>query len=268
MREDEAVAFQRDYCLPPTNSTTASLTAAWNEARARIQPLRGTLDPDLRPLSQDGQRVAGEISGAPNFTLVFGNAPLIFASLKVDGLLAVQKFVDCNFTDELAAPDSTNEGEVLRFCMRANPIDIPMVGQDGQVTFSSPYSQNLVPASLTFNQISESEIQVIATIISRPNYMQVAQIGNMFVLTNGYHRAVALKKAGHERIPCIVRGYADLNAAGLPPPGFFDMGHLSSPRPPLVADLIEPTSLARLEVRAKNHILRVGLQVGQFDAPR
>lgn len=271
MPVDEAVAFQGQVCQPAAGETEAQFRQRWAAAEAEIRGLAPITDFDVepRPLSPAAQTVATGLSQTNIFKLTYGPVPPTFVSVRLDRLLTAQKHVDANHVDGLQVPDEHDEAAVLEFCMRANPIDPPMVGADGGITFSSHYSQNLIPLHPAFEIMSDHEVRVNATIVSRPNYVQVVNWNNRFIIANGYHRAVALLQAGHSRMPCILQAVPALEAAGIAPPAFFDASRLGAARPPMMQDFIAVGGLATaLKLRARNHILRVGFQVQQFEAPR
>lgn len=271
MPEDDAIAFQSQGCVPEPGEAAADFEARWRSAEARVRALEPFTDSDAdpRPLSPEAQSEASRIAATETFRLVFGITPPSFVSLRLDVLISAQKYVDAGHVDGLSVPDESDEAAVLAFCMKANPIDPPMVGPDGAITFSSHYSQNLVALNPSFRQIDDHKVEVTASIISRPNYVQVAQFGNRFVITNGYHRALALINAGHHRLPCLLRAVPSLEAVGLVPPAFFDASRIMASRPPLARDFRVADGIAdELNLRARNHILRVGFSVNAFEAPR
>jgi hypothetical protein len=271
MAEDEAVQFQSTLCIPEAHETIADFQNRWRIAEARIRALGpiGSIDADPLPLGAAAQAAALQMAQTETFRLLFGASPPTFVSVRLEALVAAQKYVDTEHVDTLVIPPEADELGVLDFCMRANPIDPPIVSYDGSITFSSHYSQNLVPVTPSFRVVDDHKVEVTASIISRPNYLTVAHVGSRFVVTNGYHRAVALLNAGHERLPCILKGAPSYEAAGVPPPGFFDSSRLNASRPPLVADYCNNGGIFEpLKIRARNHVLRVGFQVLPFEAPR
>ena len=271
MQQADAVAFQSLSCVPNAGDVEQDFVNRWSTAEQAIRklPPLGNTDAEPHPLSGGAQIRATQIAASDVFRTVFGLAPANFASVKIDRLIAVQKYVDSDHVDSLVPPAETDESAVLDFCMKANPIDPPLIGPDGAITFSSHYSQNLVPLNPGFRAVDDHKIEVTATIISRPNYLQVAQIGNRYVVTNGYHRAVALLNAGHTRLPCLLKAYPMIEATGLTAPGYFDSARVNSGRPPLVSDFRTTAgNFTDLEIRARNHILRVGFTVNAFEAPR
>jgi len=263
--------FQGQVCVPPDGESEANFNARWQDAEARVRALRPepTFDAEQRSLQAQAQRRVDEISQDKIFKITFGAVAPSFASVRLDRLLTAQKYVDVDHAENLNVPDERNEADVLDFCMRSNPIDPPMVGPDGGITFSSHYAQNLIPLQPTFRKINDLEVEVAASVISRPNYVQVSVWNGRYIISNGYHRALALLRAHHTRMPCVLRAVPSPEAAGFLPPAFFDVSRLGAARPPMAKDFLPESGLTdTLQFRARNHILRVGFQVQQFEAPR
>lgn len=271
MPESEAVWMQRQFIVAQTE-TDDDLRARWQTLAAEVAKLPAVQpDADPQPLSGEAMVVATEITAGEVFQQLFGAGPHDFRSVRIDGLLTAQTNVDVGFGDELDAQlaRAASEAEVLRFCMRANPIEAPLVGADGLVTFSSHYAQNLSATQMRIEEVSPTEVRIYASIISRPNYVQVVQFAGRYVLANGYHRAVALKRAGHDRMPCMVRPpVPTLLALQFQPPHFFSDHQMQQPRPPMVVDFLNDELTVPLDARGKSHIMRAGLQIQAFEAPR
>jgi len=274
MTLDEAKSFQVDHCLKNEQEDDAAREQRWQALAQQVQQLApiANFDIEARALTPAAQAIADATSREKAFTVGFGSGPHSFQSIRLDRLVARQRFVDLGHLGELAPPDQANEADLFEFCIKANPIDPPLKTPDGAITFSSPYSQNIVPTEVSYEVQSDHEVRVWATIRSRPNYVYVTPVNGRFIVQNGYHRAVALLQAGHERMPCLVR---PLNPADLAilqqqpqPPGFFDLGRIMAPRPPMVSDFTNQVGSVDLQMRARNHILRVGFQAMPFEAPR
>lgn len=227
----------------------------------------GDFDIQAAALSNAAQGVANAIAADPAFTASFGVGPHNFQSIRLDRLIARQVYVDEDHLNTLAPPAEGDEAAILEFCMRANPIEPPIRASDGSITFSSPYAGNLIAANLGYEVKSDQEVVVYACIRSRPNYVYVLQVNNRYVIQNGYHRAVALLRAGHQRMPCLIRSMTQQDMVALQQPGFFDLGRIMLPRPPMASDLINNVATADLEMRSRTHIMRVGFQSMPFEVP-
>jgi hypothetical protein len=270
MTADEAKSFLNEFCLKPSGETDAERIRRWEDLVTSTQLLPPLTDFNIEavPLSAAAQETASVIASAPAFTQAFGSGPHNFASIRLDRLIARQFYVDIEHLESLQPPPEADEAGVLEFCMRPNPIDPPIVSSDGSIVFSSHFAGNLDATRMSFDVVDEHEVRVWASIRSRPNYVYVTQVGDRFVIQNGYHRAVALLLAGHRRMPCFLRPMNPQEIQILQQQGFFDMSRIMSARPPLVSDLANSVGTASLNIRSRNHIMRVGFQAMPFDAPR
>ena len=271
MTRDEAVAFQKEPCIPSVGEDDAAQTARWQPLAQVVQALQPILDfnVEARPLTGAAQTVATRISSDPAFTMAFGTGPHTFQSVRLDRIVSRQWYVDLEHLEELHPPDEADEAAVLDFCMRANPIEPPIRSSDGAITFSSHFAGNLVATNMSFDVVSDNEVKVSASVRSRPNYVYIVQVNDRYIMQNGYHRAVSLLQAGHARIPCFVKPMNPPEMQMLmQQPGFFDIARIMLPRPPLIQDFPNDVACAEFETRARNHIMRVGLQVMPFEAPR
>jgi hypothetical protein len=269
MRPDEGIAFQRAMLIPD-GTADADLVNTWQNAATEVNGLAALPGGQvhLQALSTTAQAVADQVSGDDLFRQLFPGAHEWY-SVPIDELLSIQPYIDREFVESLTPPSQTDEAAVIGFCMRANPLDPPLVANDGQVTFSSHFKNNLFNPGLAVEKVNDNTYKVSALIISRPNFMYVAEIQGRYMLANGYHRALALLAAGHTRVPCLVRHFADHSQAFQPGLGFFDAAHLARPRPPLVSDFVNrPAGIVDFEMTGRAHVMRVGLQVSQFEAPR
>ena len=66
--------------------------------------------------------------------------------------------------------------------------------------------------------------------------MSVAEFQGRYILKNGYHRAVALLRAGITEAPCLVVHAKNYNATGANAPGFLPRELILSDKPPRLED--------------------------------
>jgi hypothetical protein len=70
------------------------------------------------------------------------------------------------------------------------------------------------------------------------SYLQVAKLDERFILTDGYHRAVAFMRMGVYVVPALFREARSLIDAGLGQPGELSASLLTLKRPALVTDFL------------------------------
>jgi len=66
--------------------------------------------------------------------------------------------------------------------------------------------------------------------------ISVVNYKGLFLIKNGYHRAFALLRAGHEYVPCLIVRTDSFQFTGAQAQGFFGIDLLTSARSPLLSD--------------------------------
>jgi hypothetical protein len=193
----------------------------------------------------------------------FGLAPIA-------GLLAPQWQADLDYVEELAAGLSKRIGmaELLRFTMPEGTVPEAMV-RGNQVLFTSPRPDlNVVPVP-DVRQLEHGDVEIVIRASSRPNYVQVAQLGGRLVLVNGVHKVLALAKQGHMRTPCVWRRVHQLAETGLNPQQttLYADQTFNGRRPAMVLDFLDEQVAVLLSMRATHNVLRVSIGVEGFQAP-
>jgi hypothetical protein len=99
-------------------------------------------------------------------------------------------------------------------------------------------AQNAVmPQTGTFGVVRVLSVQA-STVPLEFSYLQVAKLDQRYILTDGYHRAVAFISRGIYLVPSLYREARSIAEAGLGRPGELSLGLLSRRRPPLVTDFL------------------------------
>jgi hypothetical protein len=102
------------------------------------------------------------------------------------------------------------------------------------------------------------------TLGSNANLMLVREFGGRYVLAQGYHRAWLLRSRGVEMVPVVVIHVPtpmDLTA-----PGFIQLPHLLSNRPPTVDDFFNDEVSVDVDVRAMMSTVKITIE--SSPAPR
>jgi hypothetical protein len=109
--------------------------------------------------------------------------------------------------------------------------------------------------------------EIVTTAHSRPNYIQAVHLADRLVLTNGVHRALAMKRAGFSDIPCVIRKANQHAELGLAPMPFLHQDIVCGVRPAMVADFLREGVSVPLLMRAMDQVLRVTLITEQMTIP-
>jgi hypothetical protein len=194
------------------------------------------------------------------------------ASAPIESLLAPQLHADLDYIDEISKrlSDRGSQEAQLEFAFPEGRLDDPIVS-GGSVVFASPRVDLAGDLTPRVQRLANGEFTISVRVISRPNYIQVVEIGNQLLLGNGVHKVCALYRAGFTHCYCAVKQAPNLNAPGLPqqllalpmlqPPVF------QGQRPAAVTDYLRPETGAPLLLRATNQVLQVHIQPVMMSVP-
>jgi hypothetical protein len=174
-----------------------------------------------------------------------------FASVELGKLIACQPKVDLDHVERLMAqvPALGDEDGLRRFCL---PLQRDGMAPQVQTTFN--------PVTNTFGCIVDNpDVRICGPVQGEqpgtgrgfagfsigPGFhqMSVVVFDHRYMLNNGYHRAVALARAGHDRAPVIL---VEAPMADLTPParhGMFNRQIVFGPKPPRIEDFASPAAL-------------------------
>jgi len=193
-----------------------------------------------------------------------------FMAAPVGCLLSPQWYADLDFIDEIASQLATemSADQQLLFAMSEGRVTEPIV-TGNQVYFTSPRRDLYAQPVPVVREVSAGEFEIVIRAASRPNYIQVAAIGERLLLVNGVHKVCALMKMGYENCMCVVRSAHNLAEVGLNPQqsSLFREPVFQSQRPALVADFLNPLTAAPLRMRAMFQVLQVATTVGTITVP-
>jgi hypothetical protein len=195
-------------------------------------------------------------------------ADYTFVSIPIASLLSPQWYADLDYIEEVAArlkPNMTVE-EQLGFAMSEGKITEPII-QGNLVLFTSPRRDLFATQIPNVKEIGEGEFEISVRAASRPNYIQVAQIGNQFLLTNGVHKVCALHEQGYTHCVCLLRTAARLEEVGFQPNSTSLFNWLGQPRPPLVIDFLNSGTAAPLKMRPMYQVLQIQVSSGTLSVP-
>ena len=193
-----------------------------------------------------------------------------FMAAPIASLITPQWFADLDFVDEIVSASSKNMNieQQLLFAMSEGKITEPIV-TGNQVLFTSSRRDLFAHPVPTVRETGEGEFEIVIRAASRPNYIQVAVVGNRLLLTNGVHKVCALHKMGYTHCVCVIRQVNDLTEAGIDQrqTTLFRDAVFKSGRPALVTDFLNPLTAVPLKMRAMYQVLQVTYNVGTITVP-
>lgn len=261
------------------------LAAEWrraNEHYARLEREEAGLanGPERRPLDASFEPLAAEVRAQASFRRGFDALPTRFEMVELDRLMVFQKHVSATFVHALAARlGSAPEPRTLfTFCMPLGERDCPVqMRREGpgryvlrceSTDFRYLESRLLRPDELRAPDVAGPVAGVVALMVGfGPNFLNAIALGKRLMLSNGYHRACALRAAGVTHAPCIVQtaGTVDdlelvAKSEVLKDPRFY----FESARPPLLKDFFDPAIRKLLPVRPRMRVIEVDYQIRDF----
>jgi hypothetical protein len=263
----------------------AALTAQWRlandlyialektEAGAANHGTHRDLDPGLADM-------AAEVAAHPHFRRSFDTLPTSFGMVELDSLIVDQRHVTRNFVESRmahigAAPDPR---ELFRVCMPLDepeaPVQIQKVGSRRYV-FRSPSADFryheaalLNPAQVSGYDCYGAIAGIVGLVVGfGSNFLNAVRVDNRMLLSNGYHRAVALRALGVTHAPCIIQTATRVDELQVTvksrvadDPGFY----FESARPPLLRDFFNPLLAKMLPVRPRTRQIEVNFEVKDY----
>jgi hypothetical protein len=229
---------------------SAALDHQCGVARAHVAQLGARDEPEITPC--DPHPHLALLQSEPTFA-EHAPPPLgaRFVWIGLEHIVACQPKVDWDHVERLSSqvPAVGDDDGLLRFCL---PLQNGAVVPQAQVTFN--------PATNTFGWIVDSpDVRICGPVQGdQPgtgrglvgfsigpglHQMSVVAFNGRHMLNNGYHRAVALARAGHKKIPVIL---VDAPSLELTPParnGMFNPSLVFGPKPPRIVDYLEATAV-------------------------
>jgi len=193
-----------------------------------------------------------------------------FALVPIESLLTPQWFVDADYVDEIMSVlrKDMNLEEQLLFAMSEGKLTEPII-TGNQVSFLSPRLDLYADQIPMVREIGQGEFEIFVRAASRPNYIQVAKIGERLLLTNGVHKVSALYRMGFREVPCVFRTVHSLEAAGLNPKSstLFSDPIFNSDKPAQVKHFWDLELATPLNMRSTYQVLQVSVGVGTLRVP-
>lgn len=210
-------------------------------------PLRSATSPSVTEPSPESRDHLAKLEAEPTFKeLTTGMKGWAWKQVELAKIRTFQPSVNWDYVQQLVerAPKETDADATLKFCL-------PLAGSGGLqrvvVTFN--------PVTNTYSIVSEHlDLRIVgqvqgedpatkrkffgfATGFGLPT-LTVSRYRDMYLLKNGYHRAVALLAKGHKKVPALVVETDSFQMTGAVGAGFFTIDVLSSPKPPFLSDFL------------------------------
>ncbi len=213
-----------------------------------------------------------EISDDRLFKVSFSALPTTFKLVELDRLVAPQRDVNLDYVEEVQRRIPGNTAEALvDFCLapRGTPPDLKVLQTAQNQVIATSKSLDLRFLGGFRKPLGEDDIAAahagghpVEAIVLLMGYgaspVNVFSVGNRLVLSNGFHRVVAMRTAGITHAPVVVQRvvqpaieFAE-QVLGLPRDYL-----LEAPRPVLIKDFFDPALTLEVRMIPRRKTLRV-----------
>jgi hypothetical protein len=256
--QQQALTHLKTPCLPDPTKSDADLLADWNAARAKLgRSIARAGHPNLQPIPVTDPHIQQLLNApwAAGYLAHHMAQGASFQMVEIDPLLAYQFTVD-------AVRSNSHCGTLSRPPTRAELFNVclPLVTANDAVHISDQGHSFIVKSrSLNLQIAAQGAIQNMIGIQcswSLP-FVHVTRFNGRCYLHNGYHRALGIRRAGASEMPCFLRDAPDAGAAGIQPPGTFDLQLLESGNPPTIGHFTRRGRALKVRMRASMRVIQI-----------
>jgi hypothetical protein len=209
--------------------------------------------------------------------------PISIGIVELDRLVVYQKAINLaqitRITERIGG--SPSDETVFEICFPvATRLDPPFGAQaaGNGWTFVSPSNdfrflgaQLLPPEAVTGFDVGGVPVAIMVMAVGYGiNVVAAAHIEGRLILTNGSHRAYALREAGVTHIPCLVQEVSrreEIEVLGVPELDAHPDSYLLAARPPLIKDYFDPALRIVARVPPKDRHVQVAVSQNPIDLP-
>jgi len=199
----------------------------------------------------------------------FRGADWRLAAVDLSKVLAFQKTVRLPGLDERILEAKEDPKALLELCLPSEEPEVPLVwapDADGKGYTLSSFNPNfrvyeVMPGTATVPSMPGSEPinrnAIFVTYGAPPSYLQVASYRGRFFLRDGYHRAVALLRAGVNEVPCVLVKATNLSQVFTAAGNFLTEDVMMGERPPFVKDFVDDNVSADGDMIEIRRVIRI-----------
>ena len=263
-------------CISEESALLGETMKSWEEATELLRQIEKQ-ESGIADNCETFDISSGLIEGIklnPAVTSTFSKHVIEFKMVEIDKVIAVQRQVLLDYVDQLVKkiPKNPSEDDLIKFCLipeQYAPFPKPTsVGSD-TLYFTSPSGDFRFLGGYLKKELTEEDTK-ITKIGGIPTHaimlfvgygaspMNAYSVNGRVILTNGFHRAYALRKKGIKKIPLILKkiGNADLEF----PSDIHKLKKdylLKHPRPILVKDFFNEDLVREFKKKPTTNVLKV-----------
>jgi hypothetical protein len=237
-----------------------------------------------RKLPKAMRPLAEALAASPQFRTTFDTLPVSFGLVELDKLVVSQSHVTLPFVEALKSrlDPKPDDAGLFRFCLPTERYDPPVRVRridSRRYVFSCEstdfrfHETALFEAGQLGGYHSFGPVGAVLGVVVGfgSNMLNVIRSDSRMLLHNGYHRACALRAAGHRFAPAVIQTVTRRDELQLiasravqDEPAFF----FAAKRPPLLKDFFDPRIGKVLPVRRMEKLIEVNVEVRELDLPQ
>ncbi|MFC6838767.1 hypothetical protein [Xanthomonas theicola] len=281
------IRFVRERC-PPRSLDEAMLMHEWREARAvalrLIDEEAGHADDvGVQALPEDMKALADHVLRQPSMHRLTSLVPRSWCMVEIDRLIVFQESINLRHADQLKAslPPAPSAQDVmdLAACNGAHSHpEVRFTQSDGEYTFASESNDlrfldvtTVEPTAIAnYEPFGSASHAIVIYLGFSDNVISATRFGKRIILTNGSHRAYALRELGLRYVPCLLTDASNEDTSDFLLPAAVKQDrqfYLRAPRPPLFKDYTDSRLTRIVPVVRKHYALRAKLDLQRITVP-
>lgn len=220
----------KNKCIDEEHSNFTEIIQSWQEATESLREIEKEESGIINKCEtfDINSGLIEAIKLNPAITNTFSKHVHDFRMVEIDNLIAVQRNVLLDYVDQLTKkiPKNPSEDDLLKFCLipeQQVPLPKPTRKSSRSWYFSSPshdfrFLGGFLKKELTREDIQATKVggfptHVITLFVGYgAGCMNAFSVNGRLILSNGFHRAYALRRKGIKKIPLLIKkiGNADL----------------------------------------------------------
>jgi hypothetical protein len=282
------VRFVRTRGVDGLRIDDEALAREWQRARERVSEIEreeaGWANaPALTPLPYEMQVIADAEMQREAVQRATRYVPHRWCMVELDRLVVFQKWVNLKFVADIQAalPESPSNEDLIRVAVgKARPLPAVQVAQNQDNSYSFASSSvdlrfldvvPLDPTAIQGYQPSGYASHVIGIFVGFGiNFLSACHVDGRLILSNGSHRAYALRDLGFTHCPCLVSQVTSDAEFELVASAEMKQArdqYARSPRPPLFKDYFDPRLRKIVKVPRTNQLLQLQLALQRTGVP-
>ncbi|GAC1600363.1 MAG: hypothetical protein NVS3B29_00720 [Candidatus Saccharimonadales bacterium] len=209
------------------------------------------------------------LAGRPDIVAAFQGSSWRLAAIDLSKVLAFQKTVRLPGLDERITEAAKSPQALRELCLPSEHPETPITwapDTDGKGYTLSSFNPNfrvfeVIPGTATVptapGQPQVNRNAIFVTYGAPPSYLQVAVYKDRYFLRDGYHRAVALMRAGITEVPCVLITAGSLKQVFTAAGNFVTEDVMMGDKPPFIRDFVNDKVSAEGDLIEFRRIIRI-----------